>query len=103
MCMTPLHMNPNLLKVPLYVAGKSVEEVQEEYGLADVVKMASNENALGPSPLALEAARHMLPEAHRYPGIAERNLRRAVAPRVHPSLDERNILIGNGATDVIRM
>lgn len=95
--------NPNLLKVPLYIAGKSVEEVQQEYGLADVIKMASNENALGPSPMAVEAAAKALSQAHLYPGIAERELRRAVAPRIHPSFDERNALIGNGATDVIRM
>ena len=48
-----LRMNPNLLKVPLYIAGKSVEEVQEEFGLEDVVKLASNENPLGPSPRAI--------------------------------------------------
>ncbi|MBM4424897.1 MAG: histidinol-phosphate transaminase [Chloroflexi bacterium] len=101
--MTTFVQNPNLLKVPLYVAGKSVEEVQEEYGLADVVKMASNENALGPSPMAMAAAQKWLAESHRYPGIAERDLRRAIGPRIHPSLNERNVLIGNGATDVIRM
>ena len=101
--MTQYKTNPNLLKVPLYIAGKSVEEVQREYGLDDVIKIASNENALGPSPMAMEAARKMLGEAHRYPGISERDLRQAIAPRIHPSFDERNVIVGNGATDVIRM
>jgi histidinol-phosphate aminotransferase len=101
--MTQLRLNPNLLNVPLYIAGKSVEEVQEEYGLAEVIKLASNESALGPSPLAVQAARNALAEAHRYPGVAERDLRRALAPRTHPDFDERHILIGNGATDLIRI
>lgn len=100
---TQLHLNPHLLKVPLYIAGKSIEEVQEEYGLDDVVKLASNENALGPSPLAIEAARHALNDAHRYPGIADRNLRRHLGPWSYPDFDERFVIIGNGATDLIRM
>ncbi len=100
---TQLHLNPNLLKVPLYIAGKSVEEVQEEYGLDDVVKLASNENALGPSPLAVEAARQALSEAHRYPGIADRKLRQYLGPLSHPDFDEHFVITGNGATDLIRM
>ncbi|HJW83312.1 MAG TPA: histidinol-phosphate transaminase [Anaerolineae bacterium] len=100
---TQLRLNPNLLKVPLYIAGKSVEEVQEEYGLDDVVKLASNENALGPSPLALEAARRVLADAHRYPGIADRSLRQRLGPLAHPGFDEHYIITGNGATDIIRM
>lgn len=98
-----LRLNPNLLEVPLYIAGKSVEEVQEEYGLDDVVKLASNENALGPSPLAIEAARHALTDAHRYPGIADRALRRRLGPLSHPNFDEHYVITGNGATDIIRM
>lgn len=101
--MTQLRLNPHLLKVPLYIAGKSVEEVQEEYGLDDVLKLASNENALGPSLLAVEAAQHMLAETHRYPGIAERELRRRLGPLAHPDFDERYVITGNGATDLIRM
>ncbi len=101
--MTALRLNPNLLKVPLYIAGKSVEEVQEELGLEDVLKLASNENALGPSPLALAAAQRALAEAHRYPGLADRDLRRRLGPLAHPSFDERYILVGNGATDLIRL
>ncbi|MBI5828175.1 MAG: histidinol-phosphate transaminase [Chloroflexi bacterium] len=101
--MTQLHLNPNLLKVPLYIAGKSVEEVQEEYGLEDVVKLASNENALGPSPMAVEAAERMLAEAHRYPGVADRDLRRRLGPMSYEGFDERYVIIGNGGTDIIRM
>jgi histidinol-phosphate aminotransferase len=98
-----LRLNQNLLKVPLYIAGKSVEEVQAMYGLDDVIKLASNESPLGPSPLAIEAAQQALWDSHRYPGIADRNLRRCLSERTHPNFDERYILTGNGATDVIRM
>ncbi len=101
--MTQLQLNPHLLKVPLYIAGKSVEEVQEEYGLDEVVKLASNESPLGPSPLAIEAAHRVLAEAHRYPGVADRDLRRRLGPLSHPGFDEHHVIVGNGATDIIRL
>ena len=50
-----------------YQPGKPVEELQRELGLRDVVKLASNENPLGPSPRALEAARRSLDQIHLYP------------------------------------
>ena len=77
--MKALRFDPKLLKVPLYVAGKSEEEVQEELGLQEVVKLASNENPLGPSPKAVAALHESLQHAHRYPGIADRELRRRLA------------------------
>jgi len=101
--MTQLQLNPHLLKVPLYIAGKSIEEVQEELGLDEVVKLGSNENPLGPSPLAVEAARQMLSEAHRYPNYWEKVLRRRLGAALDPDFTEQNILIGNGGCDVLRM
>ena len=101
--MTQLQFNSHLLKVPLYIAGKSIEEVQEELGLDDIVKLGSNENPLGPSPLAVEAARNALSEAHRYPNYWEKVLRRKLAPTIDAELSERNILTGNGGCDVLRM
>ena len=101
--MTHLQLNPHLLKVPLYIAGKSIEEVQEELGLAEVVKLGSNENPLGPSQMAIEAAERMLSEAHRYPNYWEKILRRKLGPTIDPAFTEANILIGNGGCDVLRM
>ena len=101
--MAGLRLNPSLLKVPLYIAGKSVAEVQEELGLDDVLKLASNENALGPSPLALAAAQQALAEAHRYPGLADRDLRRRLGPLTQPGFTEQHVIVGNGATDLIRL
>ncbi len=101
--MSEPRFDPNLLKVPLYIAGRSIEEVKDAYGLGEVVKLASNESPVGPSPMAVEAAKSMLLEAHRYPGISERDLCRKLAEIHQPGLDEHNFLLGNGGTDVLRM
>ncbi|MBV6451278.1 MAG: Histidinol-phosphate aminotransferase [Anaerolineales bacterium] len=95
--------NPNLQNTPVYVAGRAIEEIQEKYGLERVVKLASNESPIGPSPLAVQAALETLGQAHRYPGVADANLRRKLAERLAPDLSEENFVVGNGATDVIRM
>ncbi|MBI4673115.1 MAG: histidinol-phosphate transaminase [Chloroflexi bacterium] len=105
--MQNLRLNPNLLNVPLYVAGKPIEEVQEEYGLTEVVKLASNENPLGLSALALAAFEHALKEAHRYPALGDRNLRRKLATlynaRHIAEFTQDNFLTGNGISDILRM
>ena len=101
--MSNFPINPALLEVPLYIGGKSVEEVKEELGLERVVKLASNESPAGPSPLAIEAIKSALAEAHRYPGMADRDLRRKLAEYHQHALDEQNFVIGNGGTDVLRM
>lgn len=95
--------NPDLLNVPLYVAGRAIEEIREKYGLEEIVKLASNESPIGPSPLAIKAAVGMMDQAHRYPGVADAVLRRKLAARFGRGLTEANFLIGNGATDLLRM
>ncbi|MCG3139157.1 MAG: Histidinol-phosphate aminotransferase [Anaerolineae bacterium] len=105
--MEHLHLNPHLLNVPLYVAGKPIEEVQEEYGLTEVIKLASNENPLGMSALARAAFERALNEAHRYPAVGDRNLRRKLAglynTRHNATFTQDNFLTGNGIGDVLRM
>ncbi|MCL4486587.1 MAG: histidinol-phosphate transaminase [Chloroflexi bacterium] len=105
--MKDLHLNPDLLTVPAYVGGRPIEEVQAEYGLSDVVKLASNENPLGPSPLGVAAFQEALKSAHRYPGIADKQLRQKLAAhynaRFGTSFTERNFLTGNGLSDILRM
>jgi len=98
-----LNLNENLLAAPVHVAGKPVEEVQKEYGLETVIKLASNENPLGPSPLAVEAIREAVTSAHRYPGLVEKELRCKLAERIGPDFDENNIIVGNGSCDILRM
>src|SRR5215510_2488242 len=90
--------NPAILPVTPYVPGKPSSEVQRELGLTDVVKLASNENPAGPSPLALQTIRSLLPELHLYP---ERGgeLRRALSER--HGVPDGGVLLGHGATDVL--
>ncbi len=101
--MKKLTVNEQLLKVPSYVPGKSAEEVQAEFGLTGVIKLASNENPMGPSPKAIEALTASLDQAHRYPGTAMREMRQALAEHLGHGLTEDHFAVGNGATDVIRM
>jgi histidinol-phosphate aminotransferase len=101
--MEKLVLNENLLATPVHVAGKPIEEVQREYGLETVVKLASNENPLGPSPLAVEAIKRAVVNAHRYPGIEEAELRGKLAERIDADFAEDNIIVGNGSVDILRM
>ncbi len=82
-----------------YVPGKPIEEVQRRLGLRSVVKLASNENALGPSPKGLAAIRRAAGRLHRYPDAGGFALKQALARRlgVQPS----ELILGNGSDEVI--
>lgn len=84
-----------------YVPGLTDDELKVMYGLSQVVKLNANENALGPSPLAVEAVRQELPSAHHYPDGASGLLRQAIA-EFH-SVSEANVLVGNGSDDLIKL
>ena len=84
-----------------YQPGKPVEELQRELGLRDVVKLASNENPLGPSHRALEAARRSLDQIHLYPDGAGFELKHALADNLGVSSDR--ITLGNGSNDVLEL
>ncbi len=101
--MSGLRLNSRLLQVPLYIAGKSPKQASQELGLGQVLKLCSNENPLGSSPMALAALRDALMEVHRYPGSAERELRRKLVSYHKNDLTEQHFIIGGGATDVLRM
>jgi len=84
-----------------YQGGKPIEELAREKGLVDIVKLASNENPLGPSPLAIEAATRALANVHRYPdGVAHR-LRSAVA-EFH-RVDASEVVHGNGSNELLEL
>jgi histidinol-phosphate aminotransferase len=82
-----------------YEPGKPIEEVQKELGLSGVVKLASNENPLGPSPRAIAAVTDVLTSLHRYPDGPARALRGALGERL--GVDARQVVVGNGSTDLI--
>ncbi len=84
-----------------YVPGKPVSEVQRELGLTDVVKLASNENPLGPSPLAIRAVWEATLKAHIYPDPAAPELRQALAIRT--GLPPDWLFVGNGSDEILRL
>lgn len=82
-----------------YEPGKPVEELERELGLTDVVKLASNENPLGPSPRVAEALRDAAPDIAAYPDGNGFRLKRKLAERL--DIDPARITLGNGSNDVI--
>jgi len=95
--------NPQVAGMPVYEPGKPIETLARENGLDPraILKLASNENPLGPSPLALEAARKSLSQVHLYPDGSGWMLREALA-RKH-GLPSSSFLLGNGSNDVLEM
>jgi histidinol-phosphate aminotransferase len=84
-----------------YIAGKPIEETQREYGVKRVIKLASNENPLGPSPKAVRAIRNAMKELQLYPDASGYRLRHALAKLEKVSFDE--IVLGNGSNEVIEL
>lgn len=84
-----------------YVPGKPVEDVQRELGIGDLVKLNQNENPLGPSPKALEAAQAALAVAHTYPEGSNRALRERLAALWNLPADW--FVAGNGSDEVFRV
>jgi histidinol-phosphate aminotransferase len=84
-----------------YIAGKPIEETQREYGVKRVVKLASNENPLGPSPKAVLAMKKAMKELQLYPDASGFHLRVALSKLEGVSFDE--IVLGNGSNEVIEL
>lgn len=84
-----------------YVPGKPISEVAREYGVSDIVKLASNENPLGPSPKALEALQQVVSSVHLYPDAGGYNLVQKLSKR-HDH-DPAGIILGNGSTEIVEI
>lgn len=82
-----------------YVPGKSAEEVQEEYGLTEIAKLASNENQFGPSPKAVEAVCKAASEINYYPDPFAFGLRKALGVKLN--VKPENIVVGSGGEEMI--
>lgn len=95
------HANPQLKDLVAYEPGKPIEDVARELGLRpeEIVKLASNENPLGPSPKAVEAMKRAVEEAHIYPDGASWKLRHALAEKF--GLEMGNFIMGCGSNEVI--
>jgi histidinol-phosphate aminotransferase len=89
----------HILAIEPYVPGKPIEELERELGVRDSVKLASNENPLGPSPRATAALRGAIENLHRYPDGAGHEFVGALA--AHLDCRPQNIVMGNGSDDII--
>lgn len=96
-----IETRPELSNIPDYVPGKSIEEICEQYGLKSAIKLASNENPLGPSPKALEAYEKIAPTLHLYPRGNAPHLISAIAKKF--AIAESSIILGNGSDEIIDM
>ena len=90
-----------ILDIAPYQPGKPISELERERGLTDIIKMASNENPLGPSPKAIEALRQSLSSLHIYPDGSCFELRQALARRL--DVEDVQLIFGNGSDEVIKM
>src|SRR5580658_11114691 len=97
----PFALNPALDDLPVYQPGRPVEEVARELGLdaREVIKLASNENPLGPSPAALAALRKALRGLHMYPDGNAFYLKQKLAAKL--GLTPSHLVLGNGSNDII--
>lgn len=96
-------MNPKpkerIVSLKPYSPGKPIEEVKREQGLKFVVKMASNENPLGPSPLGLRAAQNALKKVNLYPDGGSYYLKNKIAPEL--GVKPENLCFANGSNELI--
>ena len=95
--------NRELLDLVPYEPGKPVDDVARELGLepGSIIKLASNENPLGPSPKAMEAMRRAIETCHFYPDGGGFHLRNAIAEKF--GLTRDNVVLGNGSNEIIEL
>jgi histidinol-phosphate aminotransferase len=98
---SPLPLNPALKDVPVYQPGRPIEEVAREMGLPadEIIKLASNENPLGPSPAALAAMQKAIAHLHLYPDGNAFYIKQRLAKKLE--MDTANLILGNGSNEII--
>ena len=96
-----LKPKPSIDTIQPYQGGKPIEEVQREFGITDIIKLASNENSLGPSPLAAQAIAESAAQVHLYPDGNAYYLKRDLAQ--HIGVSEEHLILGNGSNDVLQL
>lgn len=90
---------PGVREIKPYQPGKPIEELERELGIANAIKLASNENPFGPSPLALAALRAQSGDIARYPDANGFALKKALAARF--GVPMASVTLGNGSNDVL--
>ena len=96
-----LRPKPSIDTIQPYQGGKPIEEVRRELGITDIIKLASNENPLGPSPLAMQAIAESAPEVHLYPDGNAYYLKEDLAE--HIGISAEHLILGNGSNDVLQL
>jgi histidinol-phosphate aminotransferase len=96
-----LKVPQNILSIKPYVPGKPIEELEREYGISGSVKLASNENPLGPSPKAVKAVGQALSRLNRYPDGSGHDLIEKLSK--HLEVSPGKIVLGNGSDEIIGM
>ena len=96
-----LKISDNIRNLVPYPPGKPIEELEREYGITGSIKLASNENALGPSPKAVAAISAALGKLHRYPDGSNYYLGHRLAEKLAVAPEE--IVFGNGSNEVIEL
>jgi histidinol-phosphate aminotransferase len=94
-------VKPHIRELEPYQPGKPVEELERELGIEGSIKLASNENPLGPSPRAVAAVRAALEDVNRYPDGASYALRKALSARLE--VDPEQLVIGAGSSEVMEL
>ncbi len=92
---------PGVRELQPYQPGKPIEELERELGLTDIIKLASNENPLGPSPLVIDALASVMPELSRYPDGSAYILKNRLSEFLGVASD--CLTIGNGSNDVLEL
>lgn len=92
---------PEIREMPGYTPGRSIAAVMRERGIADVIKLASNESVWGPSPQVREAIVDAARDLFHYPEVIPPGLGSALAE--HAGMDPSSILVGNGADEILRL
>jgi histidinol-phosphate aminotransferase len=94
-------VRPWLHTLEPYPPGKPIDELEREYGISGSIKLASNENPLGPSPKALAAVQAALADIHRYPDGNCYHLKRGLARTLRVSPE--SLILGNGSNEIIEL
>lgn len=99
----PFELNRSLLTLPVYIPGKPIEEVARELGIPaeGIVKMASNENPIGPSPAALAAIQKAASQIHYYPDGNSFYLKEKLARKL--AVKPENLTTGNGSNELLEL
>lgn len=94
-----LNINQRIYDITPYQPGKPIGEVKRQYGLKDVIKLASNENSAGPSPKAVSAIKDALKDINRYPDGDCFYLKQKLAKRL--KVGAKNLIFGNGSDEIL--